>query len=150
MTACDQLPAATGRDQPDSEEQSDQPDSEEQSYQPHNWGQSHPRSLLENFFTFGWFQAAPDLWEKAEATVRDSFCKEVHVMNPDLAQNLVPCLKGAPYLDVSRLSSTSMIASEMSTRCERGTGQMLIPLHVLGMAGADDMVDSLFLSYLLV
>ena len=125
----DQPDSQEQSDQPDSEEQSDQPDSELQSYQPYNWRQSHPCSLLESLFTFGWFQAAADIWEKAEATVCYSFGEEVHVMNPDLARNLVAYLIGAHYLDASRLSSTSMNASEMSTRRERGTGQMpvLIP-----------------------
>ena len=55
---------------------------------------SHPRSLLEN-----WYRAAQDLCEKAEATVRNtggnSFGEEEHVMNPDLARNLVACRIGA-------------------------------------------------------
>ena len=31
-----------------------EPNSEEQSNQPYTWGQSHPRSLLENFFINDW------------------------------------------------------------------------------------------------
>ena len=56
--------------QPDSQDKSDQPCSEEQSYQPHNWGQSHPRSLLENFFTFrDWIPAVqtPSAGGRAQA-----------------------------------------------------------------------------------
>ena len=53
--------------QRDSEEQSDQPDSEEQGDQPDMWGQCHPRSLLESVFLNDWYQAASDLWKKAEA-----------------------------------------------------------------------------------
>ena len=137
-------------DQPDSQEQRDQPDSQEQSYQPHNWGQSHPRSLLENFFTFGWFRAAPDLWAKAEATVRDSFGEEVHVMNPDLARNLVACLIGAPFLDASRLSRAYMIAAEMSMRRERGTGQMLIPQGLVQQASCAAFWHRLISAFLAV
>ena len=70
----------------------DQSHSEEQSDQPDSWGHSHLRSLLENFYIDDCYLAAPDLWEKAEATVLKSFGKEAHVMNPDLARNLVPCL----------------------------------------------------------
>ena len=57
------------------------------------------------------------------------------VMNPDLARSLLACLIGAPYLDASRLSSTSKIASqlEISTRRERGTDQMLIPQGLPGL-----------------
>ena len=75
----------------------DQSHSEEQSDQPDSWGHSHLRSLLENFYIDDCYLAAPDLWEKAEATVLNSFRvgKEAHVndvMNPDLARNLVACL----------------------------------------------------------
>ena len=41
--------------------------------QPGTWGQSHRRFLLENFFINDWYLAVPDLWEKAEATVHNSF-----------------------------------------------------------------------------
>ena len=47
-------------------------------------------------------------------------------MNSDLARNLVAGLIVVPYLDESRWSSTNIIASEMSTRRQRGTGQGLI------------------------
>ena len=58
-------------------------------------------------------------------------------MNSDLARNLVACLRGAPYFDVSRLSSTGhVIASQMPTRRERGTGQMLIPQGLVQQASA--------------
>ena len=39
-------------------------------------------------------------------------------------------------MDASRLSSTSMIASEMSTHREKGTGQMLIPQGLVQQASA--------------
>ena len=60
------------------------------------------------------------------------------VMNPDLARSLLACLIGAPYLDASRLSSTSKIASqlEISTRRERGTDQMLIPQGLVQLTSA--------------
>ena len=73
------------RDQSDSEEQSNQPNSEGLSDQAGTGGQSHPNSVLENFFIDDWYRVAPDLEEKAEATERDSFGEEVHVMNSDLA-----------------------------------------------------------------
>ena len=57
----------------------------------------HPNSLLKNFS----INDGTELWKKAEATVRVSFGEEVHFMNPDLTQNLVACLIGAPYLDSS-------------------------------------------------
>ena len=57
--------------QPDGEEQSDQPDGEEQIICPTpvcNLTPLFPEKLLH----LGWFQAAQDLWESAEATVRYS------------------------------------------------------------------------------
>ena len=126
--------------QPDSEEQSYQPDSKEQSYQPYASKQSHPNPLLGNIFINDWYKAAQNLWEKAEATLRNSFGEEVCVMNPDLVLNLVVSLMLAPYWDESRLSSTSKISSKMSTHCERGTGltsgQMLIQQRLVQQASA--------------
>ena len=80
-------------------------------------------------------------------------------MNPDLARNLVACRIEAPYLacrieapylDASRLSSSSMIASTISTCRQREPGQMLIPPGLVQQASAAAFWDRLISAFFAV
>ena len=68
----------------------------------------------------------------------------------EILQPVGPCRTGAPYLDASRLSSTSMITYQISTRSERGTGRMLIQQGLVQQTSAAVFWHRLLSAFLLL
>ena len=127
-------------DQSDNEEQSYQPYSEEQSYHclsARQLGAISPQVIKKWWKTSHLWPstgAAPELWEKAEATVLCIFGEQVQVMNPDLTRNLVACLIGVPtwiHDGLPHLHALSKVngsnASSARPRPEASAGTMLLP-----------------------